>query len=186
MVDPDDSYQEFSNYTRRRKRRRNTLTRRILGPLILLLAVSGAAWLLLGINRVPPPPPEPVIVEPLPPEPEPIVVLPQLTIWEQIQIENPTRGIVTGASVNIRQSNVATGPVVTRLSAGARGDVIEQRLGSGQHPGPWFNIRFDGRTGWIYGQFFQPLDGRPATLPRDTRMNCSTLSARAEWNWPIS
>jgi hypothetical protein len=32
-------------------------------------------------------------------------------------------------------------------------------------PAPWFHIRSDGREGWIYGQYFQPLDGRQSTLP---------------------
>ena len=165
MVDPDDSYQEFSNYTRRRKRRRNTLMRRILGPLVLLLAVSGAAWMLLGgLTREPPEPPP---LPPIPiPDPEPIPIISPPAIWELLQMEAPARGVVTGTNVNIRQSNAATGPVVTRLSAGARGEIIEQRDGAPPHPGPWYNIRFNGRTGWIYGQFFQALDGRAATLPR--------------------
>ena len=165
MVDPDDSYQEFSNYTRRRKRKRSTLTRRILGPLVLLLAVSGAAWLLLGMRKVPEPVP-PVVIEEPPVVIEPVVVVPEPAAWDQIQIEAPARGVVTGNGVNIRQSNAATGAVVTKLNSGARVDVIEQRDGTAPHPGPWFNIRVDGRTGWIYGQFFQLLDGRQATLPR--------------------
>jgi len=165
MVDPDDSYQEFSNYTRRRKRKRSTLTRRILGPLVLLLAVSGAAWLLLGMRKVPEPVP-PVVIEEPPVVTEPVVVVPEPAAWDQIQIEAPARGVVTGNGVNIRQSNAATGAVVTKLNSGARADVIEQRDGTAPYSGPWFNIRFDGRTGWIYGQFFQLLDGRQATLPR--------------------
>ena len=166
MVDPDNSYQEFSNYTRRRKRRRNTLARRILGPMILLLAVSGAAWMLLSIRKVPPPPP-PVVIDTPNPDPNPIVAPPEPTIWEQIQIEEPTRGIVTGSNVNIRQSHSTAEQIVTKLNAGARVDVLGQWVGvSGTLSGPWFNIRTDGKDGWIYGQYFQPLDGRQATLPR--------------------
>jgi hypothetical protein len=36
---------------------------------------------------------------------------------------------------------------------------------SGNHSGPWFQIRVNRGEGWIYGQYFQPLDGRDATLP---------------------
>jgi len=162
VIDPDDSYQEFSNYTRRRKRRRSSMVRRILAPLVLLLAIGGAAYLLMGIHTVPPEPPrlDPpvVVIDPPPP--------PRLSPLELLQIEPAGRGIVTGGNVNIRQSNAATGPVVTRLTAGARGDIIGQQSGAtAQNPGTWFNINFTGGTGWIYGQFFQPLDNRQATLP---------------------
>ena len=161
IVDPDDSYQEFSNYTRRRKRRRTSLARRILGPLILLLAVGGAAWLLLGMRRVPPPPP--VVVEPIP-IPGPVVVLPRPI--EMLQILAPARGVVTGTTVNLRQSHSTATQVVTRLSAGARAEVIGRWEGvSGNLTGPWYNIRVENRTGWIFGQFFQALDGRQASLP---------------------
>ena len=164
LIEPDDSYQEFSRYTNRRKKKRISTVRRILAPLILLLAIGGAAWLLIGMGtRVPPPvqPPPPINggepVDPLPPPPPSPLVL--------LQIQPPTRGIVTGSNVNIRPTNAATGTVVTRLTAGARADIIDQRPGPAQHPGMWLNIRFNGRTGWIYGQFFQALDGRQATLP---------------------
>ncbi|MCL2009414.1 MAG: SH3 domain-containing protein [Synergistaceae bacterium] len=165
-VDPDNSYQEFSNYTRRRKRKRNSLTRRIVGPLVLLLAVSGAAWILLSVRRVPPPPPQ----QPVAQQPEvpltPVVVPPPPTIWERLRIEAPNRGIVTGTNVNVRQSHSTAAQIVTRLNSGVRTDVIGQWTGtSGALSGTWFNIRSEGREGWIFGQFFQPLDGRQATLP---------------------
>jgi len=165
MVDPDDSYQEFSNYTRRRKRTRSSLARRILGLLILLLAVFGAAWLLLGMRKVPEPVP-PVVVDVPIIEPEPVIKTPEPAIWEQLQVGEPTRGIVTGSNVNIRQNHSTDSQVVTRISAGVRADVIGRWEGTtGTLSGPWFNIRFDGREGWIYGLYFQPLDGRQATLP---------------------
>ena len=166
MVEPDNEYQDFSRYTNRRKRKRTSTLRRILAPLVLLLAVGGAAWLLLGTrgNVQPPPPPPPPPnggeqrFDPPPPPPSP---------FELLEIRAPSRGIVTGGNVNIRPSNAATGTVVARLTAGARAEIIDQRPGPAQHPGTWFNIRFDGRTGWIYGQFFQALDGRQASLPHD-------------------
>ena len=166
IVNPDNSYKEFSDYTRRRKRRRHSLARRILAPLVLLLAVSGAAWLLLGGMRpVPKPVPPAVIVDPIP-EPEPVVVTPEPTIWEKIQIEDPSRGVVIGTNVNIRQTHSINGQIVAKLNAGARGDILGRWVGvSGALSGPWFNIRADGKDGWIYGQYFQPLDGRQATLP---------------------
>jgi len=166
IVNPDDSYKEFSDYTRRRKRGRNSLTRRILGPLVLLLAVSGAAWFLLGGLRPVPKPVPPVIDEPIP-EPEPVVVIPEPAVWEKIQIEEPTRGVVIGTNVNVRQTHSINGQILAKLNAGARTDVLGRWVGvSGALSGPWFNIRSDGKDGWIYGQFFQPLDGRQATLPR--------------------
>jgi len=163
MIEPDDSYQEFSRYTNRRKKKRTSTLRRILAPLVLLLAIGGSAWLLLGPRgevQLPPPPPPPNggqrVDPPPPPPPSPL---------ELLEIRTPTRGIVTGGNVNIRPSNAATGTVVARLTAGARAEIIDQRPGPAQHPGMWFNIRFNARTGWIYGQFFQALDGRQATLP---------------------
>jgi len=165
-VDPDDSYKEFSDYTRRRKRRRSSLTRRILGPLVLLLAVSGAAWLLLGGMRTVPKPEQPPVIVTIT-EPEPVVIMPEPTIWERIQIEDPTRGVVTGTNVNVRQTHSINGQIVARLNAGARADILGRWVGvSGALSGPWFNIRTEGRDGWIYGLYFQPMDGRPATLPR--------------------
>ena len=167
---PDSSYQEFSNYTRRRKRRRNSLAHRALAPLLLLLIVSGTAWMLFG-GRGDPVIPDPLII-PIVPDPYPgpngreDIPVPRPSVWEQIQIEAPTRGVVTGSSVNVRQGHSTATQVITRLSAGAQADVIGQWVGvSGAQTGPWFNIRTGGRDGWIYGQFFQPLDGRQATLP---------------------
>jgi hypothetical protein len=164
-VDPDNSYQEFSNYTRRRKRRRNSLARRVLGPLVLLLAVSGAAWLLLGLRKVSDPVPPPAVVYTTP-EPEPFVPPPEPAIWDRIQMEDPARGVVTGSNVNVRQDHSVTGQIITKINSGTRAEIIGQWTGvTGALSGTWFNIRSNGRDGWIYGQYFQPLDGRQATLP---------------------
>ena len=143
------------------------MTRRILGPLVILLAVSGAAWLLLGIRTVVPGPvPPPVVIDEPASDPEPVIVMPEPTVWEQLRIEDPRRGVVTGTNVNVRQNHSTAAQVITRLSAGARADVLGQWEGvTGALSGPWFNIRAEGRDGWIYGQYFQPLDGRQATLP---------------------
>ena len=171
LINPDDSYQEFSNYTRRRKRRRHSLLRRILAPLILLLAIGGSAWFLLGLRKVPEPelpvPPfnpldvqsqDPIIAEP---EPEPgDGPLPPL------RIDAPTRGVVVGSNVNVRPDHSISGTALTRLNADARVDLLDRWEGvSGNLSGPWFRVRTGNREGWIYGQYLQPLDARPSTLP---------------------
>ncbi|MDR1376465.1 MAG: SH3 domain-containing protein, partial [Synergistaceae bacterium] len=169
LINPDDSYQEFSKYTRRRKRRRNSLLRRILGPLILLLAVAGSAWFLLGLRKVPEddlPVPPPILQEdfyqPAEPEPSPVVDDEPLTV----RIESPARGVVVGSNVNVRPDHSIAGAAITRLNADARVDLLDRWEGvSGNLSGPWFQIRTGGREGWIYGQYLQLLDARPATLP---------------------
>ncbi|MDR2180130.1 MAG: SH3 domain-containing protein [Synergistaceae bacterium] len=171
LINPDDSYQEFSNYTRRRKRRRHSLVRRILAPLILLFAIGGAAWFLLGSSKVR----EDELPVPLPidpkatsqdfrafPDPEPVVEegLPN------ISIASPARGVVIGSNVNVRPNHSISGAAITKLNADTRVDLLDRWEGvSGNLSGPWFQIRTGGREGWIYGQYLQPLDGRSSTFP---------------------
>lgn len=181
-INPDNSYQEFSNYTRRRKRRNQSLPRRILGMLLLLLIVGGVAWFLLGLRRVPGPLPVPqsepgrTIEEPTPesldifPEAKPIPGSGTEEIaggLPSIQIADPRRGVVIGSNVNIRSDHSTAGSVVTRLSTDARAEVLDAWQGtSGTLTGPWYQIRTNGKEGWIYGQYFQLLDARDATLPQ--------------------
>jgi hypothetical protein len=68
IINPDRSYREFSDYTRRRKRKRHSLARRVVGLSLLALAVGGSAWFLLGLRRAPGPviDPDSPIVNPIP------------------------------------------------------------------------------------------------------------------------
>ncbi|MDR1379216.1 MAG: SH3 domain-containing protein [Synergistaceae bacterium] len=170
IINPDRSYREFSDYTRRRKRRRHSLARRVVGLSILALAVGGSVWFLLGLGRVPDSDfePDPIIsLIPEPPDPYPNLgdnlenpVLPA------VQIIPPSRGVVTGTNVNIRPDHSVSGTVITRLNANTRVEILSSWEGtSGSLTGPWFQVRMGGREGWIYGQYLQPLDGRESTLP---------------------
>ncbi|MDR2175001.1 MAG: SH3 domain-containing protein [Synergistaceae bacterium] len=171
-ISPDNAYHMFGNYTRRRKYRRRSLPRRILGAAVLLAAVGGTAWFLLDLRTVPEdglpglPPEKPQIAysediavpdrEPASPE----------EILAALRIDAPSRGIVTGANVNVRPNHSTRGAIVTKLNQGDRADVLGQWQGvSGSLSGAWYRIRLSDREGWIYGQYFQPLDARPATLP---------------------
>jgi hypothetical protein len=169
LIDPDDSYQEFSKYTRRRKRRRHSLLRRIVGPLILLFAIGGSAWFLLGLRKVPE---DDLPVPPPMPQPysDPVVVsddpISEPVEEFTIRIESPSRGVVVGSNVNVRPDHSISGTAITRLNADARVDLLDRWEGvSGNLSGPWFQIRTGGREGWIYGQYLQPLDARSSTLP---------------------
>jgi predicted nucleic acid-binding Zn ribbon protein len=174
-ISPDNSYQEFSHYTRRRKRRTRSLFRRVLGILALLLAIGGASWFLLGLRRVPGP-------LPMPPElpTDPIsnpALLPDQPVAEpggpvvpdplnELQVMGPTRGTVVGTNVNLRSDHSTGGSVVARLNPDARVDILDRWEGaSGNLTGPWYQVRSGGRDGWVYGQYFQPLDSREASLP---------------------
>ncbi|MDR3231082.1 MAG: SH3 domain-containing protein [Synergistaceae bacterium] len=172
-ISPDNSYQEFSHYTRRRKHRNRSLLRRIFGILVLLLAVGGVSWFLLSLRRVPGPLLIPDIRHdplPLPPLDDQPSAIPDGPVAPDpltaLQIADPTRGIVVGTNVNIRADHSTAGSVVTRLNADVRVDILDRWEGtSGNLTGSWYQIRTGGREGWIYGQYFQPLDSRETSLP---------------------
>jgi hypothetical protein len=174
-IGPDNSYQVFSNYTRRRKHRRRPLLRRVVGLLVLCAAAGGIVWFFLDIggNKKPPeelPVPIPIPEDLRPPEDEDIA-FPQNGISGQealsaLRVDPPSRGVVVGSNVNVRPDHSTAGAVVTRLSQGTRVEVFDQWEGvSGTLSGPWYRIRSSGTEGWIYGQYLQPLDARDATLP---------------------
>lgn len=175
-IDPDASYQEFSQYARRRKRRTRSLGRRIFGVFFLLTVVGGTTWFLLGLrklpeNQLPVRPDDSDVVKTTESEvsrdvvAQPVAVvtpageLPPLAVRER-----PERGRVTGSNVNLREDHSTASKSVTRLQPNARGDILDAWEGvSGTLSGVWYRIRTaDNREGWIYGQYFQPLgDGLP-------------------------
>jgi hypothetical protein len=172
-ISPDSSYRKFSDYTRRRKYRRRTPLRRALAAVVLLAAVGGTAWFLLG-SRTGPEENLPVLPreDPQPPVYSDDIAIPQggvtnpEDVLTALRAGAPSRGIVTGSNVNVRPDHSTAGAPVTRLNQGARADVTDQWRGaSGSLAGAWYKIRLPDREGWIYGQYFQPLDARPATLP---------------------
>jgi hypothetical protein len=180
-IKPDDSYQMFGNYARRRKHRRRPFLRRVLGMFFLLAAVGGTAWFLLGIRTAPekdlPAPPLPV--DDLPPIASNDLAVPGEglagpdDILAALRINPPTRGVVTGSNVNVRPDHSTAGAVVTKLNQGDRAEVAGLWKGvSRSLSGTWYQIRLAGgdaaseREGWIFGQYFQPLDSRPTTLPQ--------------------
>ncbi|MBQ7733095.1 MAG: SH3 domain-containing protein, partial [Synergistaceae bacterium] len=181
------SYRDFSDskYSKRGKKRRRSPFRRVLSILLLISAVGGALYFLLGLRKLPPgdlPPiakPEVVRVsnagnEQRPPardansdmniaEPVDVVVaeniLPNFT-----PSRTPVSGVITGNGVNVRADHSTGSARVTRLSNGAKVEVIDSWTGrSGNLNGTWYNIRTNGREGWVYGQYMQALgSGLPA------------------------
>ena len=173
IVDPDNSYQEFSAYARRRKRKRRSALRRLMGPLVLLLAVVVAGWFLLGLRKLPPEalPMQPPVKDPVPPavassdlpiaEPMPV-----RRALDSLRIDIPSRGVVVGTNVNVRPDHSTVGAIVMRVNSSTKVELLEQWDGvSGSLTGPWYRIRANGKEGWVYGQYFQPLDARDTTLP---------------------
>ena len=170
-IDPDASYQEFSQYARRRKRRTRSLGRRVAGVLILLGVIGGTTWFLLGLrklpeNQLPVSPVEEPVVEPRIPDPSPVKSddiaqpvrqsneLPSLTIRDK-----PERGRVTGSNVNLREDHSTASKSVVRLQTNAQAEILDTWEGtSGTLSGVWYRVRTgDNREGWIYGQYFLPM-----------------------------
>ena len=186
--DPASGYQEFagSKFSKRGKKRRRSPFRRLLSILLLVGAVGGALYFLLGLRKLPPGDLPPIVKPDIirvnsntnndtrPPardvnndmnivEPVDVVVaeniLPNFT-----PDRNPTRGVITGSGVNVRADHSTNSARVTRLSNGARVEVLDSWTGrSGNLNGTWFNIRTNGKDGWVYGQYMQALgSGLPA------------------------
>ncbi|GHS92838.1 hypothetical protein AGMMS50276_01670 [Synergistales bacterium] len=180
-IGPDNSYQAFHNYTRRRRNRRYPLARRLAAILILLGAIGGTMWFLLGTNKTP----QRELPVTIPAEQPTVVVIPDDEgydtdsglavpsdgggggdVLSSLRIETPTRGVVIGNGVNVRSDHSTTSAKVTTMSQGARTDVLNSWPGaSGAQSGAWYQIRTNSGNGWIYGQYFQPLDSRATTLP---------------------
>ena len=170
-IDPDASYQEFSQYARRRKRRTRSLGRRVAGVLILLGVIGGTTWFLLGLrklpeNQLPVSPVEEPVVEPRIPDPSPVKSddiaqpvrqsneLPSLTIRDK-----PERGRVTGSNVNLREDHSTASKSVVRLQTNAQAEILDTWEGtSGTLSGVWYRVRTGAnKEGWIYGQYFLPM-----------------------------
>jgi hypothetical protein len=185
-IGPDNSYQAFHNYTRRRKNKRYSFLRRLLAIFMLFGATGGTAWFLLGLNKTPQkglpvaiPAERPTVVLPLEPKGDDSLSDTDLgmavpsdgtsgrgDIFSSLRIEAPSRGVVIGNGVNVRSDHSTSGSVVTKMSQGARTDVLDKWQGaSGAQSGAWYQIRTPSGNGWIYGQYFQPMDSRTATLP---------------------
>lgn len=177
-IDPDTSYQQFSQYARRRKkpgRRSRSIGRRILGVLLLVGAVGGALWFLLSLRKVPKgelPSLEPretppvatqvsqdVLVQPVQAAVPVETGLPAFTPSSQ-----PTRGLITGDNVNMRADHSTSSAKRGTLRRNTRVDLLETWTGqSGNLSGPWYHIRTDNREGWVYGQYLQPIgEGLPS------------------------
>lgn len=195
-IDPDASYQEFSQYARRRKRRTRSLGRRVAGVLILLGVIGGTTWFLLGLrklpeNQLPVSPVEEPVVEPRIPDPSPVKSddiaqpvrqsneLPSLTIRDK-----PERGRVTGSNVNLREDHSTASKSVVRLQTNAQAEILDTWEGtSGTLSGTWYRVRTgDNREGWIYGQYFLPMGealpkGYTDVLLRSFGANRAELSA---------
>ena len=186
------SYQEFSKYTRRAKKRKRSAGRKILSMLLLVGVVGGALYFLLGLRKLPPGDLPPmaqnkvinnsnavnndISVSTEQPSPAttaapvqdsgiatPVAVaenvLPNFT-----PAREPKRGMVIGSNVNVRADHSTSSNRIARLNVNSRVDIIgNYNVTSGQYQGIWYNVMTDGKEGWIYGRYVQPLgDGLPS------------------------
>jgi hypothetical protein len=167
-ISPDSSYQTFSSYARRRKRKsQRSVVRRVFGLLAVLLVLGGAGWFLFSLDKTPMPPvPVPTPPPPIENEP-PKEAKPTADVLSALIPSPPMRGTILGSNVNIRPDHSATGSVVMKMNKGTQVDVLDKWTGgSGSQSGPWYKIRSgDGREGWIYGQYIQPMSSRETRLP---------------------
>ena len=172
-IDPDMSYQKFSQYAhnRRGKYRRRSIGRRLLSILLLIVAVGGALWFLLGLRKLPegelPPAVRPisnptvveekkddVLVQPVKPQaPAAPDALPAFK-----PDRSPRRGIITRTNVNMRSDHTTSSKKVATLSQNTRFDILESWSGQGY---TWYRIRTQGQSkeGWVRGDLLQLLGG---------------------------
>jgi len=171
-IDPDASYQEFSQYARRRKRRTRSLGRRIVGVLILLGVIGGTTWFLLGLRKLPEnqlpvrPPVKEHVKEPQTPVSPPVEstdIAQPVGRSEELPFlmvrDKPERGRVTGSNVNLREDHSTASKSVVRLQTNAQAEILDTWEGvSGTLSGVWYRVRTgDSKEGWIYGRYFLPV-----------------------------
>lgn len=165
-IEPDTSYQEFKRYARQGKRRRRSTGRRILSLLLLFLAVGGALWSLLGLRKLP--------EEELPRELQPVDTPPAKSEDIVLAVSEGTtdvveeglphftpdltlrRGVVTGDKVRLREDHSTSSKELGRLTLGTQIELLD--VWSDQRY-PWYRLRSQGRTGWMRGDYVQPLGG---------------------------
>ncbi len=181
--DPEEaasSYQEFSSsrYTKRGKIRKRSPFKRILGILLLVGAVGGALYFLLSLRKLPPGDLPPIVrTEVIPQvqrrqhtpsnsedvsiaEPVENLVVQENILPNFTPDRTPKSGVITGNGVNVRADHSTGSARVTRLSNGSRVEVFDSWTGrSGNLNGTWYHIRTNGREGWVYGQYMQPIGG---------------------------
>ena len=181
--DPEEaasSYQEFSSsrYTKRGKIRKRSPFKRILGILLLVGAVGGALYFLLSLRKLPPGDLPPIVrTEVIPQvqrrqhtpsnsedvsiaEPVENLVVQENILPNFTPDRTPKSGVITGNGVNVRADHSTGSARVTRLSSGSRVEVFDSWTGrSGNLNGTWYHIRTNGREGWVYGQYMQPIGG---------------------------
>lgn len=190
-LDIDSSYQSFGRYTQSRKRRKVSIFQRTLLVLLIFGIFLSVGWLFYeGIKKGPTPP---IVAEEPRISPEMTEVIsdfPEI-LSEDIPLEivAPTLSaatlpymeaaaakqvIIIGSGVNLREDHSTTSRRIASIQANATHDLLEQwkaddvsSLPAGDRTlnGPWYRIQAGGNTGWIYGQYAMPLDGRPASLP---------------------
>jgi DNA-directed RNA polymerase subunit RPC12/RpoP len=62
------------------------------------------------------------------------------------------KGVVLGDRVRLRAEPNLKSKIINHYDKGVRVEVV-RRYTSGREEHPWYNVRVNGRAGWIYGQF---------------------------------
>jgi len=70
--------------------------------------------------------------------------------------EGDKTGIVTGDSLNVRQSPNTSAKILTQLAKGVEVVIVDAS-------GDWYKITYDGITGWVFGQYVSLKDKQAAT-----------------------
>ena len=181
------SYKEFSKYTRSGKKRKRSNGRKILNMLLLVSAVAGAMYCLLSLRKLEPGKMPSVATETLnkikkeenkntvqienqtesqtgtTPADENIAEPVTLVVAENIlpnftPERTPKTGLIVGSNVNVREDHTTSSNRITRLNVNTRVEILGNfDVRSGQYAGIWYNIRTNGRDGWVYGRYVQPL-----------------------------
>jgi len=179
----------------RKKRKVSTFQRTILALLAVVFVGAVGSFMYRGINRVPPPERIDIPITRILPEiTEDItsnlistdtietleLAIPNssqnLGALPYMEVVQPTRVITTGNSVNLRENHTTTSRAITRIQANNTFTLLEQWKANDaaslpsadrnlQGDGKWYKVQSGNNTGWIYGQFALPLDGRSTSLP---------------------
>lgn len=189
----DASYQSFGRYAQSRKVRQSSIIKRILITCVMFALLAAVGWFVysgvftIPSEKVPQPEPPAKVVETLSDDaakvkenkivlaiPDGAAQLPSDAMLPFYAPQPPKSGYITGSNVNLRADHSTASKSLGRLPGKTTNEILgqwqaasaEELTGNDKKlTGVWYQIRSGNETGWIYGQYIQPLDGRDASLP---------------------